>query len=192
MRLALAYSIILEFLVMGGQARAAAQPPPQITIFDVKLAYPMMNYQVKELVISPAQAEKLKELYGKEVFKVGEILSYYAVEPIKHRGQGFQVWGEVIDLEGKEIGVLVALHRGVIKEVSLRKGDAPKALPGIEAFLSQFKGRGMNSSFELATKPEDLLTLPPKLKPIPGPQETLKRLADLLRKGVILAGTLEL
>lgn len=123
MRLAVIYLIILvEFFILGCfPRRNRTSSDSQITIFDVKLACPMMDYHTKEVVI-----------------------------------------------------------------------DAATVLPGIEEYLSQFKGRSMGSSFELANKPEDLLTSPSKLRPIAGYHEASKLLADLLRRIVIIAGVLNL
>ena len=186
--------IILMGLLQGGclAGTTLTRPDPQITIFDVQLAYPMMDYHTNELVISSTETIKLREFYGQDIFKAGETLVYYTVDPLKHRGRALQVLGGVIEIDKEDIGIMVGLRKGVIKDVILRKGDIKKAPPGLEEFLSQFKGRGMNSSFELITRPEDLLSLHSKLRPIPGYYEASNRIADLLRKIVIIAGVLKL
>ena len=158
-RMAICLAILLEYLMVGCFPRTAInRPDPQITIFDVQLAYPMMDYHTNELVISSTETIKLREFYGQDIFKAGETLVYYTVDPLKHRGRALQVLGEVIEIDKEDIGIMVGLRKGVIKDVILRKGDIKKAPPGLEEFLSQFKGRGMNSSFELITRPEDLLS----------------------------------
>ena len=190
---AICLMIPLGILIVGCFSRGTlTRPNSQITIFDVQLAFPMRDYHRKGMVISAAQANKLKEFYGQEVFKTGETLVYYTVKPLKHRGRALQLLGEVIKIEGEEIGVLVGLRKGTIKDVSLRKGDAVKAFPGMEEFLSQFVRKDMGSSFELVIRPEDLLALPFKLKPIPGYRVASKRLADLLQKMVVIAEVLRL
>ncbi len=97
------------------------------------------------------------------------------------------VFAKPLLIEGKEAKLLVGVtESGRISRVRVAGADSID-----QEFLSQFKGKRLGDSFEIARSLEDILYVPSSLKAMRGDIESSRIIASAVREALVSASKLE-
>jgi len=147
----------------------AALKPSQVTKNDCALVFPRTDDYEK--LTSPDGQPYYEAWERGFADDVDEFLGYVFPETFLYEGNNIKI---IIGLsKSKKISNIVVLS---IQSVS-------------EEFMSQFKGRSSGDSFEIAQTPDDLLSIPSKLKPMSENVLLSRKIASIVKEILISASS---
>ncbi|MFZ5876134.1 MAG: hypothetical protein ACOYXU_06950 [Nitrospirota bacterium] len=174
----------------GGLWRQA--PPGTITASDARMVLPFADrYYYKEHRLSANESQSINERLGRPITSPGEVITYYRVSrnPRRPIGETGNVFVERVESPQGPLRVIIAVRGGVVRH-SVVQGGAGSPVVSHE-FLDQFVDRDLGHSFEVATDPEAFHRIPVPIAPIAGQVELSQRIADAVRKTLVIAQEIE-
>lgn len=160
----------------------------QLRGVDVRKLHPMGKYHLRFIKFSESDRNVIRKTYGEEYLSEANQVPYYVVRPFRghgRRGNVFQINNETLFGTYR---IIVCTTGGRVKEIYVKNSlmSEGKAIIGNE-FLKQFIGKSLDDCFEIAEKPDDLHTIPTKVKPIRGYPEISRQIATDVKKVLIWA-----
>jgi hypothetical protein len=124
---------------------------------------------------------------GDEATKPDELIGYYIVtrHPKRLSGGTGTVFLEPVRTERGTLILLVSVRDGAPQQLTVRDGPAAAAVT--HEFLDQFIGRDAEHSYEVGRDPDAFHRVPSPLAPIEGRWELSQRIADAVRKILVVA-----
>jgi len=164
--------------------------PIAITERDAALLHPRSRYVSHHRHLSTEESRGINERLGYEATKPDELIGYYVVTrwPKRPTGETGTVFLEPVRTEHGTLSLLVSIKDGAPQRLVVRDGSAGVALP--HEFLDQFIGRDLEHPYEVGRDPEAFHKVPSPLVPIEGRGELSQRIAEAVRKILVIAEVL--
>ena len=145
------------------------------------------RYEHRKVTLTKSQRKKISQILDTQI-PVEKVVKYFKA----HKWKGMGVSGDIFVVSGESaygpyrILVLIEGH-----SVSKLIQDKPIFKEGHliinQEFLSQFVGRHLEQSFEIARTPEERLYTPTKIKPIANEMELSREIALKIKKALAVA-----
>ncbi len=166
--------------------------PIAITERDASLLHPRSRYVSHHRHLSTEESRRINERLGHEATKPDELIGYYVVtrHPKRLTGGTGTVFLEPVRTEHGAMFLLVSVKDGAPQRLAVRDGSAGVALP--HEFLDQFIGRDLEHPYEVGRDPDAFHRVPSPLAPIEGRWELSQRIAEAVRKILVIADELAL
>lgn len=178
--------VSLSAIVLGGCAgslQATSSDMKQITIWDAPRIHYAWQYDPSYATFSPEKRALIARKYGEQYLPKGEQVKYIHI-PGKARQKHADIFQVGDESAQAPYSILVCIHRGQIAEITLKSQQSgASAIPG--EFLRQFRGRGLDDTFEVAATSDEALTIPSKLRPIENNLQLSRIVARDVRKTLI-------
>ena len=161
--------------------------PIAITERDAALLHPRSRYVSHHRHLSTEESRRINERLGDEATKPDELIGYYVVtrHPKRLSGGTGTVFLEPVRTERGTLILLVSVRDGAPQQLTVRDGPAADAVT--HEFLDQFIGRDLDHSYEVGRDPGAFHRVPSPLAPIEGRWELSQRIADAVRKILMVA-----
>jgi len=165
----------------AGPERTPADAQAGVTRADARRIHSGRGYQFRNLTLSPEGRASLAARYGQENLPPEEGVRFVHIPNWRTRRHA-----DVFQVGGGSYSLIVCTHLDRIAEVYQKPSGSGQAAIPVE-FLSQFVGRSLTDSFEVAASCDEAFTFPRRLRPIEGNVELSKAIARELRKVLIWA-----
>ncbi|OGW61997.1 MAG: hypothetical protein A2638_05230 [Nitrospirae bacterium RIFCSPHIGHO2_01_FULL_66_17] len=164
--------------------------PIAITERDAALLHPRSRYVSHHRHLSTEESRRINERLGHEATRPDELIGYYAVTrwPKRPTGETGTVFLEPVRTEHGTLSLLVSVKDGVPQRLAVK--DGPSAAAVTHEFLDQFLGRDLDHSYEVGRDPDAFHRVPSPLAPIEGRWELSQRIAEAVRKILVIAEAL--
>ena len=161
--------------------------PIAITERDAALLHPRSRYVSHHRHLSMEESRRINERLGYEATKPDELIGYYVVTRLPKRltGETGTVFLEPVRADHGMLSLLVSVRGGAPQRFAVRDGSADVALP--HEFLDQFIGRDLEHPYEVGRDPDAFHRVPSPLAPIEGRWELSQRIAEAVRKILVVA-----
>ena len=185
-------SLLGVFLVQGCAylQHETQEHPIAITERDAALLHPRSRYVSHHRHLSMEESRRINERLGYEATRADELIGYYVVTrwPKRPTGETGTVFLEPVRTEHGTLSLLVSVKDGAPQQLAVRDGSADVALP--HEFLDQFIGRDLEHPYEVGRDPDAFHRVPSPLAPIEGRWELSQRIAEAVRKILVIAEAL--
>lgn len=188
--------LLIFILILSGGGPLAATGEAiggEISLKDAAKIHPGSPLIKRTRTLAPGESEQINRLYGAPIAKAGGRIAYYEarrrIYPVNDGRSVFLKGNIFLIREAGESGPLkvsVSVLNGRVKRL-LVEGDPAVS----EEFLSQFIGRSLEHSFEIAKEPSDLLTVPAKVRPMAKAPQDSRAVADAVKRALALGTVLE-
>lgn len=183
--------MLVSMIALGCVAHQSRVLPDAITEADARQIHPRGGqYHFRQQTLTGEQSRRINALLGRPATQPGEIVTYYRVSRnVKQMtGETGTVFVEQIAVPEGTLRLIVSIRGGVAQRILVKDGPESQAI-GHE-FLDQFIGRDLEHSYEVSRDPEAFHRVPSPLAPIEGRWELSQRIAEAVRKILVIAEAL--
>ena len=186
MKVVAGLAVILALQGCGYLHHQGTPHPISITKADAERVHPRSQYVRQHRHLTGDESARINERLGQAVTHPGELIAYYAVTPHPKRGTGSSGHLFMETVEGPQalVQFIISVHSGKVQQVSVRNGKGADGM--VPEFLGQFGGRSLSDSFEVGSSPEVFHKIPPPLIPLAGNVEFSGRIAEAVKKVLVL------
>lgn len=184
--------ILLILLPCGCAETPHAEHGQEMTLYELKKGHLFGWVEKQHIYLTNQQIDEIA-YYGVKIGANEKTIVYYSMTRKRGRGEigkAFMVRGEG---EHGPFELVVDIDGARIQEIHVVKNPLDcTGYPVIDRdFIEQFIGKDLTFSFELVKESEDVLTTPVKIKPIKMAPITSEKIANELRKWLIISKILK-
>lgn len=166
--------------------------PIAITKRDAASLHPWSRYILRHRHLGAEESRRINERLGFQATRPDELIGYYVVtrHPKRMTGTSGIVFLEPVRTDHGAVSLLISIRAGAPQQLAVKDGAEAAALP--HEFLDQFIGRDSEHSYQVGRDPEDFSKVPLPLMPLKNQEDLSQRIADAIRKVIVLADELAL
>lgn len=164
--------------------------PMALSEHDAAMLHPWSQYTLRHRHLSVEESRRINERLGSEATRADELIGYYAVTRHPKRGTGTSgtVLLEPVPTDHGALSLVISVRGGAPQGIVLK--DEPVSVP--HEFLDQFIDRDLEHSYQVGRDPADFFKAPLPLMALKGQEDLSQRIADAVRKVLVIADELAL
>lgn len=184
---------MLGMLVIQGCASLRHETqahPVALSEHDAARLHPWSQYTLRHRHLSVEESRRINQRLGGEATRPDELIGYYAVTRHPKRGTGTSgtVLLEPVPTDHGALSLVISVRAGAPQGIVLKNG--PVSVP--HEFLDQFIGRDLEHSYQVGRDQADFFNAPLPLMALKGQEDLSQRIADAVRKVLVIADELAL
>lgn len=179
--------LLLTSFAYGCSELQSIEDNQKLTFYETKKDHPLGSVEKRQFLLTEEQLGEIAQ-YSVKISEDENPIVYYSMT--KRRGRGDIGKGFLVKGEGEygSFELLAHIIQGIIYDIHIIKNPEDQTgFPVINRdFIGQFIGKDYTSSFEFAKDLEDILSTPAKIKPIRNAPITSEKIAEGLRKWLVV------